>query len=496
MDRKTSIKRIPSTPIAPTPMNPPASPAPSAPGADGFRELARQIVERDLPAFGLTLRELFQATESASTSGQQVAAIVLRDPALTSRVLRAANAAHLGLTGRARVVTVSRAVVVLGLNPIRSLCVSALTVEAMASGTRQTQRVQQTLGRALHAAVQARDMGLRRGLGDPAAEQLFVEALLSSIGELAFWCFGGAHAERLDDLLRAGEPADAAEAAVLGTSLRAFGRELLRAWNLDGLLGDSREVVLARRLSHAAGPGNSPGGGWAAPAMRDAVHAVAQLLGQGDADTLARLRDNAREALELSRALGAHDAATSIPASSAGTESCMPPGTPAQDYAEPDLQQQLRVLTEMGQVARSRKELPLLLETCLEGLHRTVGLDRCALCLLNPARSRLAARMVIGPDSDNLRQCLQWDWSADAESRTGLDAPRWCISPDEPADFMLRASAARQAFVAPFVVDGQLRGLFYADRAPSARELDAAQFESFQSFVSLAQVIVRSLPRA
>lgn len=149
----------------------------------------------------------------------------------------------------------------------------------------------------------------------------------------------------------------------------------------------------------------------------------------------------------------------------------------------------------MGQVARSRKELPLLLETCLEGLHRTVGLDRCALCLLNPARSRLAARMVIGPDTESLRESLQWEWSGDTESRAGLDAPRWCTPSDEPADFMLRASGAQQAFVAPFVVDGQLRGLFYADRAPSARELDAAQFESFQSFVSLAQVIVRSLPR-
>ncbi len=477
-------------------MNPPASPAPSAAGAEDFRELARQIVERDLPAFGLTLRELFQATESASSSGQQIAGIVLRDPALTSRVLRAANAAHLGFTGRARVVTVSRAVVVLGLNPIRSLCVSALTVEAMASGARQTQRVQQTLGRALHAAVQARGMGLRRKLGSAAAEQLFVEALLSSIGELAFWCFGGAHAERLDDLLRAGEPAHSAEAAVLGTSLGSFGRELLRAWNLEPLLSDSREVVLARRLSHCAGPGNSPGGGWEATSMRDAVHAVAQLLGQDDAHTLAQLRDNAREALELSRALGAYDAAASIPASSADAVPAAVPAPPAQGYAEPDLQQQLRVLTEMGQVARSRKELPLLLETCLEGLHRTVGLDRCALCLLNPARDRLAARMVIGPGSEALRECLQWDWSPDIESRSGLDAPRWCTASDEPADFMLRACAAQQAFVAPFVVDGQLRGLFYADRATSARELDAAQFESFQSFVSLAQVIVRSLPRA
>ena len=475
--------------------SPPRAASPA--GAESFAELARRIAERDLPSFGLTLRELFQATGDASASGQRIAGIVLRDPALTSRLLRAANAAHLGLGGHARVVTVSRAVVVLGLNPIRSLCVSALTVEAMAGGTRQTQRVQHALGRALHAAVQARDMGLRLRASRESAEQLFVEALLGSIGELAFWCFGGAHAQSLDQALREGQPAEQAEAGVLGTTLRAFGRELLRAWNLETLLRDSREVALARRLGQAAGAGTGPGGGWAGPAMREAVHAVAQLLGQSETDTLARLRDNAREALELARALGAHDAVASIPASAGTVEASLePPDPPRTPFPEADPQAQLRVLTEMSQAARSRRELPLLLETCVEGLHRAVGLDRAALCLLNPPRNRMSARIVIGVDVAALREQLQWDWSPELESRWALNAPSWCKGePGEPPG-LLRATGAAQAFVAPFAVDGQLLGLFYADRQASARPLGNEQFESFQSFVTLAQVIVRSLPRA
>lgn len=475
-------------------MNPSTAPGAAQAGAASFAELARRIAERDLPSFGLTLRELFQATEDASASGQRIAGIVLRDPALTSRVLRAANAAHLGLGGHARVVTISRAVVVLGLNPIRSLCVSALTVEAMAGGTRQTQRVQHALGRALHAAVQARDIGLRLRASREAAEQLFVEALLGSIGELAFWCFGGVHAQNLDAALREGQPAEQAEAAVLGTTLRAFGRELMRAWNLEALLRDSREVALARRLGQAAGGGAAPGGGWAGPAVREAVHAIGQLLGQSEADTLSRLRDNAREALDLARALGAHDAAASIPASAAAAEA--PPEPEPEPFPEADPQAQLRVLTEMSQAARSRKELPLLLETCVEGLHRAVGLDRAALCLLNPSRNRLTARIAIGVDAAALRETLHWDWSPEIESRWALSAPSWCKGePGEPPG-LLRAAAAAQAFVAPFVVDGQLLGLFYADRRASGRPLGNEQFESFQSFVALAQVIVRSLPRA
>lgn len=463
-------------------------------GAASFAELTRQVAERDLPSFGLTLRELFEATGDASASGQRIAAIVLRDPALTSRVLRAANAAHLGLSGHARVATVSRAVVVLGLNPIRSLCVSALTVEAMAAGSRQTQRVQHALGHALHAAVQARDIGLRLRASREEAEQLFVEALLGSIGELAFWCFGGTHAQRLDEALRGGQPAEQAETAVLGTTLRAFGRELLRAWNLDALLRDSREVALAWRLGRAVGGGTAAGGGWAEPGVHEAVRAIGQALGQPEAATLERLRENAREALELSRALGAHEAAASIPASSAAPWS--EPEPPEPQFPEPDAQEQLRVLTEMSLAAHSRKDLPLLLETCLEGLQRAVGLDRSALCLLNPQRSRLSARIAFGPDSAALLERMQWDWNPEIESRWALTAPLWCTDKTTEARLLLRASGAEQGFAAPFLVDGQWLGLFYADREPSRRALSAQQFESFQSFVALAHVIVRSLPRA
>ncbi len=480
----------------------PDSPALQLPAldAESLRQLAREVGARDLPAFGLTLRELFAATDSDNTSGRQIADIVLRDPALTSRVLRAANSAHIGLGSHARVVTVTRAVVVLGFNPIRSLCVSALTVEAMAAGPRLARRAQESLGRSLHAAVQARDLGLRLHGDKAAAEQLFVEALLSGIGELAFWCFGAALAQRVDQALRASGAGPTGQSTLIGSALQGFGRELLRAWGLDAVLRDSPEVRLARRLSQVAGPAHAPGGGWSEPGVDAAVQDIARLCGRGARETLAELRQGARQALQLALALGAHDAAANIPASDGALPAPPAPQAPATAapaaaaQVEADAQQQVRVLTEMGQVAQSRKDIPLLLRTCLEGLHRTVGLDRCVLCLLNAGRTRLGARMVIGPDSEVLREALQWDWSPEFQVRARLDAPRWCaVSADD--DPLLQASGARQGFVAPFCVDAQLIGVFYADRLPSGRALGAEQYDSFQSFIALAELVVRGLPR-
>ncbi len=473
--------------------------------APTFQALAARIASSELPSFGVTLQEVFRATEAALTSGQQVAEVILRDPALTSRVLRAANAARLGLSGNARVSTVSRAVVVLGLNPIRSLCVSALAVEAVVGASRFRHRVQRTLGHALHAAVQARDIALRRRLDRAAAERLFVEALLEHIGELAFWCFGEGYAERLDAALAAGGDPEHAQAAILGTSLRQLGRTLLHAWNLDNVLQGSEEVTLARRIS-AAGEH-----GWTSAEARHAAHAVAKFLGQTDHETLAQLGNSAREAARLANELGVGSAARHIPTmddtphTAQSPEADLPPGSaaetdttagPASPYPLPDLQQQLRTLAELGCVATSRAELPLVLEACLEGMHRAVGLDRCAFCLLNPERTRIVARMVVGANADALRLDLRAAWSPEQDTVWRSHAPHWCVPPDHASDFLAKAAERRAFLIAPFVMDQKLVGVFYGDRAPSGRALDTALLESFGVFAAQAQIVARGLPSA
>ncbi len=472
-------------------MHPTYRPDPAA----QLHELARDIAERDLPAFGLSLRQLLEATASDSSSGQQVAEIVLRDPGLTSRVLRAANAAYLGLVGDARVVTVTRAVVVLGLNPIRSLCVSALAVESLGSGEHLASRVHQTLARALHAAVQARDIGHQLQASKATSEQWFVEAMLGHLGELAFWCFGGEQAQRLDEALRAGQDGEQAQQRILGGSLASFGRALLHAWKLDSVLRDSPEVLLAMRLSEQLGSAPHPAAAWTQPQVRQTVRQIADLLGRDATQTLDRLRDNALQALQLARALGAPEAAAAIPADAEPSPPAAPEAPPADPAWAPDPQQQLRMLGEMGQAARTRKELPLLLETCLEGLHRSVGLDRCALCLLNPPRNRLVARMAIGVETAALRQDLQWDWHAQWQTRLPPDTARWCKAASSEDRWLLDASGAAQGFVAAFTVDEQFLGCFYADCLPSGRQLAAGQFEAFQRFVWMTHLIVRALPR-
>lgn len=455
-----------------------------------FRELVQRIAERDLPAFGATLAELSRIADEDAYSGRQLVELVLRDPALTAMVLRAANAAYLGLAGRARVATVSRAVVVLGINALKSLCVSAMAVENLSAGNAYRHRVAEATGRALHAGVQARDLGAALGLRRDEAEKHFVSALLSSVGEMAFWCHGEPHAGRLEAALKSGMAASDAEQAILGMSLRQFGRDLLRIWKLDGLLIDSPEVERARQLSlHTRD-------GWNLAATMRAVQSVADMLGQPDAEVMRRLQANAREAAALAAALGIPEAARYIlpPEERDDAAREEAPQAAPRVYPEEDAAQQARLLADLEDVARSRRDLPMLFGTCLEGMCRGAGLDRCVLCLIAPTRTQLAARLSAGLDAGGLRERLQWPWTPEIEAELQPGMVRLYSAAKPPPRF-LRQAGCIDCIVATLTVDQRVIGLFYADRIPSGRPLKPSQEEEFRRFVAQTERIVSRLPK-
>lgn len=455
-----------------------------------FAQLAVRISEQELPALGLSLQAVLKATQDDATSGQQIATVVLRDPALTSKVLRAANAAYLGYGGHGKIVTVSRAVVVMGVHAIYELCVAALTIEALGSAREFAPRVQAALARALHAAVQARDLALQRKLPRDAAERRFVEALLAPIGELAFWYDGKDQARALDAALNSGMSPEEAEQEVLGFPLRELSMSLLQSWGLESLAEHSPETTLAVELAEAAQQG------WNEPACRQAVQDIGRLLRQDDTHTLARLQQNAGDAAALAVAMGARDIARRLPSAQASrppAEDAVPPAAEAGEFPVADLRLQLRMLTEMTKVAKTRKELPLLLETCLEGLYRAAGLERAVFCLVNVARTRLAARLAVGVHSEALSAVFDWALGPNLDSLLQPEVLLWLKREQAPNSPLLQGSGAAECLVGSVSVDQKCIGLVYADRVPSRRALDAQAFEAFRGFLEQTEMVARAL---
>lgn len=474
---------------------PPASATPVASGTAipscSAAELAAHMAQQELPSFGLVLQELLRVTSSRTASGHQVAETILHDPGLTARVVRAANAAYLGLS---KVSTVSRAVAVLGINGIRTLAVSALVFETLGDGpARHRPRLQRALARALHIAVQARDIEYRMSHDRERAEQRATEAMLAAVGELAFWSFGGLCAERLEQALARGLPAERAEVEVLGTSLRRLGDFLLDEWGLSHFTTPSHPVELAQQIEAAVQAG------WDSAAARRAVAAVAAEFDANEEDTRRCLEHNAEEGRALAVAMGTPEVAQLIPI--APPEPARPEPPEAEVAAPPEptaivWRDVTRVLTEMTTLASQRQDLPLVFDACLEGLHRAAGFDRAVLCLYTPQRDRLQARMAVGRSLGDWR--TQWQMAA-GPAVMALLQPGAIHHFDDarPPPVAVRScSQSADGLLAALTVDGKVIGFIYADNQPSRRRLDEEMAEAFRSFALQADVVIRALPKS
>ncbi|MCB1728480.1 MAG: HDOD domain-containing protein, partial [Gammaproteobacteria bacterium] len=81
--------------------------------------LRRMQRSKDFPALSETIRTLNTLSAAADKSAEQLAAVIVRDFALTNKTLKVVNSAYYaGFAGN--VGTISRAIVVLGIEPIRA----------------------------------------------------------------------------------------------------------------------------------------------------------------------------------------------------------------------------------------------------------------------------------------------------------------------------------------------------------------------------------------
>jgi len=83
-----------------------------------------------MPVLGDVIVELNKITGSEDADANQLAEVILRDPHLTSHVLRVANSVQYNYSGQ-QINTVSRAIVLIGLKGMRAICISLLVLDSL-----------------------------------------------------------------------------------------------------------------------------------------------------------------------------------------------------------------------------------------------------------------------------------------------------------------------------------------------------------------------------
>lgn len=436
----------------------------------GAAGLIARIRERDMPAFGRTVDSIRNVADDERASAASLAEIILQDAALTTKVLKLANSAYFN-PARSHISTVSRALVVLGFGVVADMALSLILIDALLKGGVR-ERVVAEMARAFHAAVQARTFAALRN--EPNPEEVFITALLTRVGEMAFWCFGDEAAQSLDTALSSGVPPDMAEHNVLGFRLRQVTVGLVKEWRLGGLLtslvergeqAGEREKTVA--LAHALA--RSAESGWDVPATQQTIEQVARHTGRTVADLMPLLAENAGLAAQAATNYGAVEAARLIPQPPAGTLAAMEaePEVPS----GPDPLLQLKILRDLSMLIAGRPNLNEILTLALEGIYRGIGMDRALFALLAPDRKAVTGKAALGAGSQQL--CRNFNFSLDGSPGELINAAvarheSFVVrNPFQVAvrlDRLTMAGGMTPFVLAPIVVQGRTIGLFYADR--------------------------------
>ncbi|UCF33907.1 MAG: HDOD domain-containing protein, partial [Phycisphaerales bacterium] len=182
-----------------------------------------------LPAIALRLMEV---TTSPKSSAKDVVRVIESDPSLTAACLRMLRRADLGV--RRSVVSVERAVVLLGFRAVRNAVLSLQIYDLFATADCDERRRALRSGFWKHSlAVACAAQLIGKQVKDIAAEELFVCGLLHDIGKIAMdTCLPKSYARIVEQVERQAVNLSDAERELLGFDHTVTGKRLATHWGL------------------------------------------------------------------------------------------------------------------------------------------------------------------------------------------------------------------------------------------------------------------------
>jgi HD-like signal output (HDOD) protein len=510
----------------------------------GIEYWTEKLSNTEMPVLSNVVSVLNKLTGDDTAEFKQLAEVILKDPHLTTQILKLANSVQYNPSGNS-VSTISRAIVILGFRKVRTMCISLMVVDSLLS-KEPRERLLATMGKAFFAAVQAKEIYRQLSLNSTEQEEVFIAGLLFNLGEMVFWAYGGKSADTLDVTLMESmlNSSNYLIEKQLGTSFKSISRELSKTWNLGELL----QLTLSPKGI------SSPG--------RLGLQAQAVIFG----DALSKLRDDQeerRKALVMRIAkfikFKAIDAAHLInDASELGETTAIDFGAPqishlmpktmiaepildlpSEDEAKecgqstdtesvvtepivtepvvtepvveeikapvqaltPDLSLQLKILRDLSNGRAESMGMNAVFQTALKGMHIGIGLEKMVLAFFN--KNQVEAKYILGEGTENLRNKFSFNVGVNEHNifseNINKPQPVWINESYIKAHKYLykeEISAVigiQEAFVGVLKLNNRNIVMFYADRSSSGEALTEEQFESFSHFLTQAELGVQSI---
>lgn len=216
------------------------NPEDEAVASDGSRQstieflLRRMRHKSDFPALSESVSAINKIANSETESIDKLSNTILKDFALTNKLLRLVNSAYFRPAGGGTISTVSRAVIVLGFEAVRNIAITVLLFEHLQNKSNANQLKEDFL-RANLAGVLAKDIGATAQLRD--LEQSFICALFHSLGRLLSQYYFPEESDEIRRIMAQRECSEEKAAIqVLGISFEEMGIAVARQWGFPSLI--------------------------------------------------------------------------------------------------------------------------------------------------------------------------------------------------------------------------------------------------------------------
>jgi serine/threonine protein kinase len=482
--------------------------------------LRRMRHRSDFPALSDSVSAINKLTNSDRESINTLSNSILKDYALTNKILRLVNSAYYRQSGGGNISTVSRAVIVLGFDAIRNIAITVLLFEHLQDKA-NARELKEYFLRANLAGLLAREAS---GTVLPReGEEAFICAMFHSLGQLLAQFYFPEEVEEIRKLVQAKNLSEAAAAArVLGLSFEDLGIGIARTWGFPGSIVNSmrslpdgsirKPATRDEALRLMAGFSNEMCDVIAGSAPEDrgkAIRAAVDRFGPGmqmDGKKMEKAIESSSAALtqvaailhvnlkqspfarqvkafsvpaveSVEAAAEAAEAATLVDTVLGSTAVVGGVDDEVEEAAAEVPEDAQAILTagiqDISNSLVDDFQLNDVLRITLETMYRAMGFKRVLLCLRDGKTEHMAGRFGFGPDTSEIAKQFQFplSYSPDvfhlATSKavdiiiTDIDDPK--IAERVPAWYR-RLTTARTFVLFPLNIKGRAVAMIYCDK--------------------------------
>jgi serine/threonine protein kinase len=505
--------------------------------------LRRMKRKSDFPALSQSVRSINAMSDASDRSVNQMAGVIVKDFALTNKILKVVNSAYYGRFS-GHIGTVSRAVVVLGTQAIRSLAASLIFFEHI-ENKQQAGYLRELVSSAMFRATMAQNVASE--IDQHEVEEYFLTGLLSDLGKILVAFYLPEEAKEIERLIEVeGKEAVAVQHAVLGVSFEKIGIEIAKQWNFPKSLTDS---LKAWQGDHV--PVNRTENRRLVALFADDVMKTMEENGVDNRSALevlskkytkslklsskkvaALAKQSVEEFLELAQVISSDISGSFMDSLKGGNGSelkkpsekrragsriidqdgldktqILDDGTQTMEAVSDNSDEDTEVLLmdglqEVTGMLVGDHSVSEIFNVVLETMYRAVGFKRVVLALLNRKQGEMAGRLGFGDSADEFIKAFRFPTAYSVDVFHGAmknavdvyiaDTTAKKIQGDIP-NWYKKISNAGSFLIFPLVVNKRAVGLIYADHAkPHGLAIDKKRLNLLKSLRNQIVLAVKS----